>query len=245
MSETTPDPHESLRLTERTTLRRHPERGSFDRIAAHAILDEAFVAHIGFGTGWGPMVIPTVYGRHGDILYFHGSQASRMMQTLGEGVPLCFTVTLVDGLVLARSAFYHSANYRSVVLMGCARPVTDPAEMALASRVMVDHVVAGRSAEVRPPHDKELRATAILALTIDEGSVKVRSGPPSDAPVDLTPESPHRATWAGIVPLEHSAMDPISDDHVPAGTAVPSRARFNRSRTSRERTAACGTPTST
>ena len=228
MSETTPDPNVPLRLTERTTLRRHPERGSLDRALAHAILDEAFVAHIGFVTSLGPMVIPTVYGRHGDTLYFHGSQASRMMQTLGEGAPLCFTVTLVDALVLARSAFYHSANYRSVVLMGCARAVVDPAEKALASRVMVDHVVAGRSREVRMPHDKELRATAILALAIDEGSVKVRRGPPSDAPEDLASESPYRATWAGIVPLAHTALNPIADDHVSAGTVAPSRARFVR-----------------
>lgn len=217
-----------LTATERTTLRRHPERGSFDRATAYAILDEAFVAHVGFATEQGPMVIPTVYGRRDDTVYVHGSQASRMMQVLGAGVPLCFTVTLVDGLVLARSAFYHSANYRSVVLLGCARVVTDPTEKALASRVIVDHVVRGRSAEVRPPHDKELRATAILALDIAEGSVKVRTGPPGDAPEDLAPDSPYRATWAGVVPLASVAATPVPEAQVPPEVAPPSLSRFVR-----------------
>lgn len=227
MSDTSTDP---LSTTERTTLDRHPERGTFERAAAYAILDEAFVTHIGFATGRGPVVIPTVYGRDGDVVYFHGSHVSRMMKSLGAGTPMCFTVTLVDGLVLARSAFYHSANYRSVMLFGVARAITDSAEKARAARVIVEHVVAGRAAEVRAPSVKELRATAFLALAIDEGSVKVRSGPPGDAPDDLAPESAYVTTWAGVVPLAVTVGAPIAEEHVPSGVAPPATERFIRAR---------------
>lgn len=195
--------------TERSTIKRHPERGSFDRALAHAILDEGRVAHVGMTTASGPVVVPMVYARHADMLYLHGSIASRLLRGLGEGLPLCLTVTILDGLVLARSAFYHSANYRSVMVHGVAEVVTDRDEQHLASRALVDHVSPGRARLVRPPSDKELRATAFLRLPIEEASVKSRSGPPGDAAEDLAPDSPWADVWTGVVPLSLVAGPPI------------------------------------
>lgn len=210
-----------LHRTARSTLERHPERGSFDRALAHAILDEGLVAHVGLTTPDGPIVVPMVYARDGDTIYLHGSVASRLLHGLAEGLPLCLTVTLLDGLVLARSAFYHSAYYRSVMVHGVAEAVTDPDEARLASNRLVDHIAAGRSLVVRPPSDKELRATRFSRLALDEASVKTRSGPPGDAPEDVLAESPWAGVWAGVIPLALMPGKPETEVRVPAGIAPP------------------------
>ncbi len=207
--------------TERTAVRRLPDRGRYDRATIHAILDAGFIAHVGItaDTPDGPMpvVIPTAYGRVGDTLYIHGSPASRLLRTLKQGVPMCVTVTLVDGLVLARSAFHHSINYRSVVLFGTGVEVTDPAAKAAALAAFVDHVVPGRSAEVRPTDEKELRGTTVLALPIDEASAKVRTGPPIDEERDLD-----RDVWAGVLPLALVPVAaPVPDPLLAPATPVP------------------------
>jgi nitroimidazol reductase NimA-like FMN-containing flavoprotein (pyridoxamine 5'-phosphate oxidase superfamily) len=189
--------------TAHTTVRR-AERGSYDRATAHAILDEALVAHVGFATGDGqPFVIPMVYGRVDDTLYLHGAPGTRLVRTLADGAPLCVTVTLIDALVLAKSQMHHSANYRSVVILGSARRVRgDEAERALTA--IVDHALPGRSAEARPPDAAELRRTAVLAVPIDEASVKVRTGGPVDDDADLA-----LPVWAGIVPITTVRGTPV------------------------------------
>ncbi|HEV7919302.1 MAG TPA: pyridoxamine 5'-phosphate oxidase family protein, partial [Thermoanaerobaculia bacterium] len=170
----------NLLQTERTTVRRLPKRGLYDRQTIHAIIDEALICHVGFVVEGAPVVIPTIHTRVGDTLYFHGSAASRMLRSLRGGVEACVTVTLLDGLVLARSAFHHSMNYRSAVVFGTAREVTDAAEKLQVLHALVEHVAAGRSADARPPNDKELRQTLVLALPIEEASAKVRTGGPVD-----------------------------------------------------------------
>ena len=203
--------------TSRTEVRRLPQRGVYDRHEIDAILAEAFVCHVGFTSGDGkPIVIPTSFGRIGDTLYLHGSPASRMLRTLKDGVDVCVTVTLVDGLVLARSAFHHSINYRSVVVFGRAHEVTDPDEKTRALDAFVDHILPGRAAEARPGSAKEVRATLVLALPLDEASAKVRRGMPIDDEEDLA-----LPVWAGVLPLTTTAAAPQADEYVPADLAVP------------------------
>jgi len=183
--------------TERTQVKRLPKRGKYDQETVHAILDSAFVCHVGFTVEGQPYVIPTNYGRADDLLYLHGSAASRMLRTLSEGVPVCVTVTHVDGLVLARSAFHHSVNYRSVVILGTARLVEDAAEKMEALRIFTEHVMKGRWDDVRQPTEQEMKATTVLALPLEEVSAKVRTG----GPVDDAPDY-DLPIWAGVLPLE-------------------------------------------
>jgi len=199
--------------TPRTQLRRKPTRGAHDAPAVHAILDQAFICHVGFVADGQPFVIPTGYARQGETLYLHGSAASRMLHALGVGIEACVTVTLIDGLVLARSVMHHSVNYRSVVVLGKARPVTDPDEKLRALRAITNHIVPGRWEETRPPTAQELKATAVLALPLEEASAKVRTGPPLDDEEDLS-----LPVWAGVVPLREVAGQPVPDLHVPSGT---------------------------
>lgn len=206
--------------TTRTRVRRLPKRGVYDRAAIHAILDEGLVCHVGFVAEGQPYVIPTNYGRGGDRLYLHGSTASRMLETLRDGVPVCVTVTLLDGLVLARSAFHHSMNYRSVVILGRAVPVTDAAERLTALRAISDHVVRGRWDEIRPPTPDELRQTLVLTLPIEEASAKVRTGPPVDDEEDYA-----LGCWAGELPLVLAPGAPVADPRLRAGTPLPSYLR--------------------
>jgi hypothetical protein len=205
------------RPSERVRLRRRRERGSHERRVIDAILDEALIAHLGIVLPDGqPLVIPTLHARDGDLVYCHGSSASRTMKTLAAGAPACLTVSLLDGLVLARSAMHHSANYRSVVLLGHARPVRDAETKLAAFEAIVEHIVPGRWAEVRPPTEKEMRATELLAMEIDEVSAKVRSGPPLDDEEDYALEA-----WAGVLPIGTSLGTPQPDPLLRDGIAVP------------------------
>ena len=213
----------SVSVTDRTRVRRVPARGVFDRAAIYAILDEAFVCHVAFAVDGQPYAMPTGYARQGDALYLHGSAASRMVRQLSAGVDVCVTVTIVDGLVLARSAFHHSMNYRSVVVLGRARLVTGRDEKLAAMRCFTDHVVPGRWAEVRPITDQELKGTAVLALPIEEASAKVRTGPPLDDAEDL--EWP---VWAGVVPLGTTVGELVPDAHLIAGVAPFDRERLRQ-----------------
>jgi hypothetical protein len=207
--------------TDRTQVKRLPKRGVYDQAQVHAILDEGFICHVGFVADGQPYVIPTGYARSGDQLYIHGSAASRMLRALGQGAQLCVTVTLVDGLVLARSAFHHSMNYRSVVVLGQARLVTDPAEKTAALEYFTNHVVPGRWDEVRQPTEQELKSTTVLALALDEVSAKVRTGPPIDDEEDYA-----LPVWAGVVPLRIEAGDPAPDARLPEGVPAIDRRRF-------------------
>lgn len=191
--------------TDRTKLRRHAERGSFDRAAAHAIIDEAYLAHVGFVVDGSPRVLPMTYGRIGDSLYLHGALGNAMLRA-STGVDVCVTITLLDGLVLARSAFHHSMNSRSVVLVGVAEKVEDEAEKLAAFDAIVEHVLPGRSAQARPTSPSESRQTLVLRLPIAEGSVKVRSGPAIDEDADLA-----LPVWAGVVPLRVVSGEPEHD----------------------------------
>jgi uncharacterized protein len=197
--------------TDRTTVRRLPTRGNYDRDTIHAILDEALLCHLGFIVDGQPMVIPTIHARVGDTLYFHGSVASRMMRSLRDGVPACVTVTLLDGLVVARSAFHSSMNYRSVVVMGTAREVTDGDEKRRVLDALVDHVIPGRSRDARPGNESEIRATLVLGLPITEASAKIRTGPPADDEEDMA-----MPVWAGVLPLALVAGEPVADNGVTA-----------------------------
>jgi len=201
-----------MTVTARSELRRLPNRGSHEAEIVNAILDAGFLAHVGFNVNGQPFVIPTLYGRQQDTLYLHGSAASRMLRQLETGIPACVTVTLVDGLVLARSAFHHSMNYRSVTAFGVARKISEPEEKARTLRVISDHLIAGRWNDVRPPTEKELKATAVLEFSIEEASAKVRTGPPLDDEEDY--ELP---IWAGILPLAMQANVPIPDARLAAG----------------------------
>ena len=205
-----------LEPTPRTALRRLPARGHFDRATVNAILDEALVCHVGFVADGQPFVIPTIHARAGDQVFVHGSAASRMLKTLQGGVPVCLTATLLDGLVLARSAFHHSMNYRSVVLLGTATEVDDPAEKRAAFRALVEHVAPGRYAAVRPPTDDEVTGTLVLRLPIDEGSAKVRTGPPIDDEADYG-----LPVWAGVIPLALRTGAPIPDPRLDPEHATP------------------------
>ena len=202
--------------TDRTALRRMPKRGSHDLKDVCAILDAAFLAHVGFNVNGQPFVIPTLYGREGDKLYLHGSAASRMLLELESGTPACVTVTLVDGLVLARSAFHHSMNYRSVVAFGTARKIDDLARKTHALRVISENVIAGRWSDVRSPTEKELKATTVLEFSMEEASAKVRTGPPLDDEEDYA-----LPVWAGLLPLQLKAASPEPDPRLRNGTGVP------------------------
>jgi uncharacterized protein len=211
--------------TKRSELRRLPDRGSHDSETIYRILDMGFLASVGFCVEGQPFVIPTLYGRDGEKLYLHGSSASRMLRELETGVPACVTVTLVDGLVLARSAFHHSINYRSVVAFGSARKITDPAQKIKSLRVISDHLIAGRWDDVRGPSDQELKATAVLEFSILEASAKVRSGPPLDEEHDY-----RLPVWAGVIPLEMHCQPPVPDDNLMDSVALPSYVRRYHSR---------------
>jgi len=202
--------------TDRTQVKRLPKRGKYDRETVYSILDSGFVCHVGFSVDGQPYVIPTNYGRSGDIVYLHGSAASRMLRTLSEGVPVSVTVTHVDGLVLARSAFHHSVNYRSVVILGTARLVEDPAEKMEALRVFTEHVMKGRWDDVRKPTEQELKATSVLALALEELSAKVRTGGPNDDAPDYD-----LPVWAGVLPLETVPKQPVADPNRKNDPAIP------------------------
>jgi uncharacterized protein len=207
-------------LTPRTKLRRVPNRGSHDRTTIDAILDEALIAHLGFVHDGRPAVIPTLHARVGDEVYVHGSSASRALRALADGIEACLTVTLVDGLVLARSAFHHSINYRSVVLYGTARPVSRDEQLETALHAFTERLVPGRWDAVRRPTRKELKATSVLALPIAEGSAKVRTGPPVDDEEDYALD-----TWAGVVPLRLTATTPEPDPRMAENVEIPDHIR--------------------
>jgi nitroimidazol reductase NimA-like FMN-containing flavoprotein (pyridoxamine 5'-phosphate oxidase superfamily) len=194
---------ESFAATPRTRLHRLPARGSYDRALIASILDEARICHVGFAVDGQPFVIPTIHARLGDELVFHGSRASRLLRAMAG--PVCVTVTLLDGLVLARSAFHHSMNYRSVVVLGVARELTEPEGKRRALDAIVEHVVPGRTSIARAPSDKELAATRVMTLPLDEVSAKVRTGPPLDEPEDMD-----YPCWAGVVPLASVVGEPIA-----------------------------------
>jgi uncharacterized protein len=209
----------------RTRVRRVPENGKYDRETIDSILDAALVCHLGFEREGQPYVIPTLHARIGDLLYVHGSSASRTLRALGEGIPACVTVTLLDGIVLARSVFEHSINYRSVVVLGTATVVDDPEEKSTVLEAFTEKLLPGRFADARPPSRKELKATGVLSLPIDEASAKVRTGAPSDG------DSPDAEldVWAGHIPLVVRALEPVPDPALRAGVAVPSYAlRYRR-----------------
>jgi nitroimidazol reductase NimA-like FMN-containing flavoprotein (pyridoxamine 5'-phosphate oxidase superfamily) len=205
--------------SERVRLRRKRERGSYDRAVVNAILDEALIAHLAVVHDGQPIAVPTLHARAGDVVYCHGSAASRTLRAIAAGAPVSLTVSLIDGLVLARSAMHHSANYRSVILMGRARLVQDPDELMAGFRAVVEHAVPGRWAEVRPPTQSELKATALLALPIEELSAKVRTGPPLDDEEDHALDA-----WAGVIPLKMTAGAPQPDPLLREGIGVPALA---------------------
>lgn len=205
--------------TDRTVPTRSAERASYDKDLVHSILDEGYVCHLGFVRDGAPVVLPTLYGRVGERLYVHGSTGSRPLRMARQGdpgLPVCLTVTHVDGLVLARSAFHHSINYRSVVVHGVAHQVTDPDEKRLALDALVDHVVPGRSQDSRPANAKELAATMVIRLDLDEVSAKLRTGGVNDEPEDLG--LPH---WAGVVPVRAGYDAPVPDELLSAGIGLP------------------------
>ena len=202
--------------TDRTKLKRLPKRGHFDRETVYSILDEGFICHVGFTVDGQPFVIPTGYARAGDKLYIHGSQASRMLRSLAGEIDACATVTIVDGLVLARSAFHHSMNYRSVLILGRASLVDDPVEKYDALLALSEHIVRGRWADVREPTEQEMVQTTVLKLPIEEASAKIRTGPPLDDEEDYA-----LPIWAGVVPLKLVAGEPVKDPRLTADVPVP------------------------
>jgi nitroimidazol reductase NimA-like FMN-containing flavoprotein (pyridoxamine 5'-phosphate oxidase superfamily) len=202
--------------TDRTAVRRLPKRGSYDRDVLNAILDEGLVCHVGFVASGQPYVIPTTYGRVGERLYLHGSAASRMLKEMRGGIPVCVTVTHLDGLVLARSAFHHSMNYRSAVVLGTAEEVVDAEERWGALRAIVEHVAPGRWDSVRAPNESEMRATLVLGLAIDEASAKIRTGPPVDDDEDYA-----TTIWAGELPMRTTVLGPVPDPRLAPGIPVP------------------------
>lgn len=205
-----------IKPTVRTKVKRIPKRGNFDRETIYSILDEAFICHIGFSIEEQTFVIPTAYGRRGDTLYVHGSAASRMMREMSKEIDVCVTVTLVDGLVLARSAFHHSMNYRSVVIFGKAELVTEESEKFEALRLFTEHILPNRWNEIRAPNAKELKGTTVLKLEINEASAKIRTGDPVDDAEDY-----ELNIWAGVIPLKIEAGKPIGDAKLREGISVP------------------------
>jgi uncharacterized protein len=209
-----------LTPTPRTTVRRLKERGDYDVATIHAILDEGMVCHVGFAVDGQPWVIPTAYVRRGDDLYIHGANGNHALRSLADGAPACVTVTLTDGLVLARSTFHHSINYRSVVLFGHGEAVDDATEKASVLHALVEHLVPGRTADARAARDDELRKTLVIRLPIDEASAKVRTGGPIDDEEDLS-----LPIWAGVIPLSVETGPPIDADDLTSGVSAPEYAR--------------------
>jgi nitroimidazol reductase NimA-like FMN-containing flavoprotein (pyridoxamine 5'-phosphate oxidase superfamily) len=207
---------DKLPQTQRTTLKRLPKRGSHDREIINQILDEGFICHVGFVVDSQAIVIPTGYARVDDKLIIHGSQASRMLRAVGQGIDVCVTATLIDGLVLARSAFHHSMNYRSVVIFGRASVVDDRTEKIAALFALSEHMIPGRWKDVRGPNETELQQTTVLSLPLAEASAKIRTGPPLDDEEDYGMK-----VWAGVIPLRMIAGEPIADPCLPAETACP------------------------
>ena len=207
---------DSFTPTKRSTLRRLPKRGVYERESVYQILDEGLICHVGFAVEGQPFVIPTGYARSGDTLYIHGAQASRMLRALKGGIDVCVTATLLDGMVMARSAFHHSMNYRSVVVFGKAIAVEDGVEKLAALRALTEHLAPGRWDEVRQPTEGEMRATLVLAIPLEEASAKVRTGPPADDEEDYA-----LAVWAGVVPLGIVAGEPVADPRLPQGVEPP------------------------
>jgi nitroimidazol reductase NimA-like FMN-containing flavoprotein (pyridoxamine 5'-phosphate oxidase superfamily) len=202
--------------TQRTTLKRLPKRGVYDRELVYRILDEGFICHVSFVVDGQPFVIPTGYARIADQLYIHGSQVSRMLRTLAQGIDVCIAVTLVDGIVLARSAFHHSINYRSVVIFGCAAMVEEKQAKLAALFAFSEHVIPGRWNDVREPTEQELKATTVLSLPLLEVSAKVRTGPPIDDEEDYALN-----VWAGVLPLRMIGGEPIDDPRLPETIEPP------------------------
>jgi nitroimidazol reductase NimA-like FMN-containing flavoprotein (pyridoxamine 5'-phosphate oxidase superfamily) len=202
--------------TERTRVRRKPGRGSYDRELVHAILDEALICHVGFVDDGHPYVTPTIHARDGETIYLHGSPASRTLGSLADGTACCLTATLTDEIVLARSARNHSLNYRSVMVLGTAQEITEPAEKAHALLTVVEHMIPGRSDEVRGPSEKDLETTKVLSMQIEEASAKVRTGFPADKPDDL-----ELSYWAGVLPLSLATGDPVPAPDLNADVPIP------------------------
>jgi hypothetical protein len=211
----------------RTRVVREPNRGVYEREVINQILDEAFICHVGFVVDGQPFVIPTGYGRHGDMLYLHGSSASRMLRNLSKSIPVCVTVTLLDGLVLARSIFNHSMNYRSVVILGQAEPIIDREDKMSALYALSEHLAPGRWDQSRQPNEQELKATSILRLPLTECSAKVRSGPPIDDEEDHALD-----VWAGVIPLQLMPSEPVPDPQLRPGIELPANVK-HYSRTSK------------
>ena len=209
--------------TSRTVVKRLPERATYQRSMIDAILDEALYCHVGFVHEGSPVIIPTIHARVGDVVYLHGSPAGRMLRTITAGGPISVAVTILDGLVLARSVFHSSMHYRSVILFGNARRVDDAGEKTIAFRAITEHVARGRWADARPPNERELRATMVAAVPIEEASAKVNTGPPKDEPEDY--ELP---IWAGVIPLRLVADPPIADPALRPGPALPPYAAHYR-----------------
>lgn len=207
---------DSFTPTGRSTVKRLPKRGVYERESVYQILDEGLICHVGFVVEGQPFVIPTGYARAGDTLYIHGAQASRMLRALKGGLDVCVTVTLLDGMVMARSAFHHSMNYRSVVVFGRAVAVEESTEKLEALRALTEHLAPGRWDEVRQPTEGEMRATLVLALALKEASAKVRTGPPVDDEEDYA-----LPVWAGVVPLRLAAGAPVPDPRLPQGVEPP------------------------
>ena len=207
---------EQLPVSPRTTLKRLPKRGSHEREIVNQILDEGFICHVGFVSDGQPFVIPTGYARAADSVIIHGSQASRMLRNLEKGIDVCVTVTLIDGLVLARSAFHHSMNYRSVIILGRASVIEDQDEKVAALLALSEHIIPGRWRDVREPSEAELRQTTVLSLPIAEASAKVRTGPPLDDEEDY-----NLPVWAGVIPLYLAADEPIADPRLPNSIPTP------------------------
>jgi nitroimidazol reductase NimA-like FMN-containing flavoprotein (pyridoxamine 5'-phosphate oxidase superfamily) len=216
LSNETDETQRTVDRTDRTKLKRYPERASYERDDIDAILDEALVCHMGFVVDDQPYVIPTLCARVGDYLYLHGSSASRALRTMGKAPRVCVTASLMDGLVLARSAFFHSVNYRAVVVLGEVTEIDDPEEKEIALEAFTNALVPGRWDDVRRPTTQELKATKVLRMPLDEASVKVRNGPPSDEEADLELDG-----WAGIIPLEVRALAPVPAPDLRDGIEVP------------------------
>jgi len=198
--------------SERSTIRRLPARGNYEQETIYSIIDEGLICHVGFSLDDKPFVIPMTYGRRGDTLYLHGSVASRLQRAMAAGVEVCVSITLLDGLVLARSAFHHSMNYRSVVIFGRAMEVTDQKAMMEGLEAIVEHIVPGRWNEARQPNEKEIRATTLVAVHLAEASAKIRSGPPKDDAEDYSLD-----VWAGEIPLRQVVGVPVDDPQLSAG----------------------------
>jgi len=207
--------------TERSRVRRLHERGRHDRATVHAILDAGVVCHVGYVIDGQPYVTPTAYWRHGDTVWWHGSSASRMLRTVQGGLPVCLTVTHLDGFVLARSGFHHSMNYRSVMLFGRAEAVTDPAQKQAALQTFLERMWPGRAAGLRPDNARELKATMVLRMPIEEASAKIRTGPPKDDEEDYG-----LPVWAGVIPVRQVAGAPEADPRLPTGMATPGHVAY-------------------